>query len=49
MDTGKVLALDVAERDFDIQRALTEVISLFLYINFFQKIINLLHTIVVFR
>ena len=31
MDTGKVLALDVAERDVDIQRALTEV--LFLYIN----------------
>lgn len=25
MDTGKVLALDVAERDVDIQRALTEV------------------------
>ena len=26
MDTGKVLALDVAERDVDIQRALNEVI-----------------------
>ena len=25
MDTGKVLALDVAERDVDIQRALNEV------------------------
>ena len=32
MDTGKVLALDVAERDVDIERALTEVF-LFLYIN----------------
>ena len=27
MDTGKVLALDVAERDVDIQHALTEVFS----------------------
>ena len=32
MDTGKVLALDVAERDVDIQRALTEVF-LFSYIS----------------
>ena len=32
MDTGKVLALDVAERDVDIQRALTEVYP-FLYIS----------------
>ena len=30
MDTGKVLALDVAERDVDIERALTEVFP-FLY------------------
>lgn len=37
MDTGKVLALDVAERDVDIEQALTEVFS-FSYIyksNFF--------------
>ena len=27
MDTGKVLALDVGERDVDIQQALTEVFS----------------------
>jgi len=31
MDTGKVLALDVAERDVDIQKALAEVISFLLY------------------
>jgi zinc transporter 5/7 len=28
MDTGKVLALDVAERDVDIERALTEVFNI---------------------
>jgi zinc transporter 5/7 len=33
MDTGKVLALDVAERDVDIQRALTEVFYFLIYIN----------------
>jgi zinc transporter 5/7 len=46
MDTGKVLALDVAERDVDIQRALTEVFS-FSYISTLEKqlfFINLLHT-----
>ena len=32
MDTGKVLALDVAERDVDIERALNEVFT-FLHIN----------------
>lgn len=31
MDTGKVLALDVADRDVDIQRALTEVCVLFFW------------------
>lgn len=33
MDTGKVLALDVAERDVDIQKALTEVFTFFFYIS----------------
>lgn len=31
MDTGKVLALDVAERDVDIERALTEVFPFLIY------------------
>ena len=31
MDTGKVLALDVAERDVDIQRVLTEVYPFLIY------------------
>lgn len=31
MDTGKVLALDVAERDVDIQRALNEVFFFLIY------------------
>jgi hypothetical protein len=39
MDTGKVLALDVAERDVDIERALTEVFLFLIYwSNFFFSI-----------
>ena len=44
MDTGKVLALDVAERDVDIQRALTEVFPFFLIYQLYKSnFFNLLH------
>ena len=44
MDTGKVLALDVAERDVDIQRALTEVFPFLIYQLRKSNFFNLLHT-----
>jgi Co/Zn/Cd efflux system component len=49
MDTGKVLALDVAERDVDIQKALNEVCSFLFFIHLKQILTHTLPSYVLFK
>ena len=49
MDTGKVLALDVAERDVDIEQALTEVFPFLIYIYIRETFLKFPSHKVVFR